>query len=87
MKPSLTLSPRLPEDVTVNDVLLAEGHTSPGLCQLCWHEAARLYAGGQGAYESQIAAYVAAMEKAGQEASRRAAGVPTSESMSQGTCE
>jgi len=41
--------------------LTDEGHNSCGLCEKCWSEAAVLYAGGQGAYESHTAAYYAVM--------------------------
>jgi hypothetical protein len=46
-----------------NDYLLRTGHNNGGRCEKCWTEAAWLYAGGQGEYESHTAAYYAVMDK------------------------
>lgn len=53
---------------TANDVLLERGHTNDGRCDQCWRDAAAMYAGGQGAYESHVDAYYAAMKRAEEEA-------------------
>lgn len=54
-----------------NDILLAEGHNNGGRCEKCWSEAAWLYAGGQGEYESHTSAYYAVMERHQADAERR----------------
>ncbi len=57
---------------TASEILRAEGHTSNGRCEKCWREAALLYAGGQGEYESHTAAYYAVMDRAQSDAEARA---------------
>lgn len=48
---------------TAADRLAKAGHTtaSGGRCELCWRTAQTMYANGQGAYESLVSAYYAAM--------------------------
>jgi hypothetical protein len=50
-------------ETPANAYLLRTGHNNGGRCEKCWTEAASLYAGGQGAYESHTEAYHAVMER------------------------
>lgn len=56
--------------MSLQERLLARGHTSTGLCEKCWSDAAIRYANGEGPYESQTEAYYAAMKEAEESVSR-----------------
>lgn len=59
---------------TLAEVLATEGHTvGNGMCEKCWREAATLYAGGQGAYESHTDAYHAVLDRVRYETESRRA--------------
>lgn len=51
--------------MSINDILIAAGHSvTGGCCEKCWQDAATMYAGGHGAFESHAEAYHAAMAQA-----------------------
>ena len=55
--------------MSVDDYLEAKGHKLvDGCCELCWRNAATMYAMGQGPYESHVDAYHKAMAEAEKEA-------------------
>jgi hypothetical protein len=60
--------------IPANEYLLSTGHNNGGRCEKCWTEAAWLYAGGQGEYESHMEAYYAVMDRYQSEALRALAG-------------